>query len=91
PMRSNASIFALSLLAALGGGAPGYAHAAQRMGSVAAQAYGPLQDSQSSETWRAADGTLRSRPAPPPSQQQPQPDYPPAPEPVAPQPEPQPQ
>jgi rare lipoprotein A len=84
-MRSNASIFALLLLAALGGGAPSYAHAAQRMGSVAAQAYTGGQDSQSTETWRAADGTIRSRPA----RQQPQAQ--PAPEPVTQQPEPQPQ
>jgi rare lipoprotein A len=91
-MRSNASIFALSLLAALGGGTS-YAHAAQRMGSVAAQAYGGGQDSPSTETWRAADGTLRSRPA---RQQPVQPQYQ-APEPVVrqpqyqPAPEPQPQ
>ncbi|MDG2532960.1 SPOR domain-containing protein [Sphingomonas sp. HITSZ_GF] len=79
-MRSNASISALTLLAALGGGAPSYA---QNLGSVGAQAYGGSQDAQSSETWRAADGTLRTRPA----RQQPQPQYQPAPQ----QPEPQPQ
>lgn len=86
-MRSNASIFALTLLAALGSGAPSFAHAMQQ-GSVGAQAYGgPQSDDQSTETWRAADGTLRSRPA----RQQPvqQPQYQPAPEPVAPQPVPQ--
>lgn len=89
-MRSNANIFALSLLAAMGGGAAGHAHAAQHMGSVGAQAYGIQQsqpDPQSTETWRAADGTIRSRPA----RVQPAP----APESVAPpaepQPEPQPQ
>lgn len=65
-MRSNASIFTLTLLAALGGGAPSHAHSMQRMGSVGAQAYGG-QD-QSTETWRAADGTIRSRPV----RQQPQ-------------------
>lgn len=81
-MRSNASIFALTLLAALGGGAPSYAHVPQQ-GSVGAQAYGG-QD-QSTETWRAADGTIRSRPA------RVQPSYQPAPEPVAPPPEPQPE
>lgn len=63
-MRSNASIFALTLLAALGGGAPSYANSLQQRGSVGAQAYGGAQDAQSNETWRAADGTLRSRPAP---------------------------
>lgn len=82
-MRSNASIFALSLLALLGGGAVSHAQAAQQRGSVGAQAFGG-QD-QSSETWRAADGTLRSRPARTPPQAQAQPDYQPAP----PQPEPQ--
>ncbi|MEP9360509.1 SPOR domain-containing protein [Sphingomonas sp. KR3-1] len=86
-MRSNASIFALSLLAALGGGAS-HAHAAQRMGSVAAQAYTGGQDSQPAETWRAADGTLRSRPA---RQQPVQPEVQPAPEPVIQQPAPEPQ
>ncbi|MBB4098025.1 SPOR domain-containing protein [Sphingomonas kyeonggiensis] len=83
-MRSNANIFALSLLAAMGGGASSHAHAAQHMGSVGAQAYGAQQsqpDPQSTETWRAADGTIRSRPA----------RVQPAPEPVAPSPEPQPE
>ena len=84
-MRSNANIFALSLLAATGGGAAGHAHAAQHMGSVGAQAFGTPQqsqlDTQSTETWRAADGTIRSRPA----------RVQPAPEPVAPPPEPQPE
>jgi rare lipoprotein A len=79
-MRSNASIFTLTLLAALGGGAPSHAHVLQQ-GSVAAQAYGG-QD-QSTETWRAADGTMRSRPV----RQQPQPEVQPEPQ----QPEPQPQ
>ncbi len=51
-MRSNASIFALSLLA-LGGGAPSHAQPLQRQGSVGAQAYGGPQsqpDDQSAET-----------------------------------------
>lgn len=94
-MRSNASIFALTLLAALGGGMPSHALAAQQRGSVGAQAYGgdsSPPDDQSTETWRAADGTLRSRPA---RQQPVQPQYQPAPEPMpqqpAPQYEPQPQ
>ncbi|NYT40113.1 SPOR domain-containing protein [Sphingomonas sp. R-74633] len=51
---------------------------------MAAQAYGG--DDQSTETWRAADGTLRSRPA---RQQPAQPQVQPAPEPVEQQPEPQ--
>lgn len=83
-MRSNANILALSLLAALGSGAASNALAAQQRGSIGAQAYGGGQD-QSTETWRAADGTIRSRPA----RQQPQPQY--QPEPVQQQPEPQPQ
>jgi rare lipoprotein A len=61
-MRSNASIFALTLTVAAV--APSHAHALQQRGSIGAQAYGGAQDAQSSETWRAADGTLRSRPAP---------------------------
>ncbi len=61
-MRSNASIFALTLTAVAV--APSHAHALQQRGSVGAQAYGGAPDGQSSETWRAADGTLRSRPAP---------------------------
>ena len=72
-MRSNASIFALTLTVVAV--APSHAHAPQQRGSVAAQAYGGAQES--SETWRAADGTLRSRPAPV--------------QPAAPEPEPQPQ
>ncbi|MDH4746776.1 SPOR domain-containing protein [Sphingomonas sp. CBMAI 2297] len=86
-MRSNASIFALSLLA-LGGGAPSHAQPVQRQGSVGAQAYGGPQsqpDDLSAETWRAADGTIRTRPA----RVQPQPQ--PASEPVAAQPDPQPE
>ncbi|WP_342251601.1 SPOR domain-containing protein [Sphingomonas sp. OTU376] len=74
-MRSNASIFALTLTVVAV--APSHAHALQQRGSVAAQAYGGAQDAQSGETWRAADGTLRSRPAPA--------------RPAAPEPEPQPQ
>lgn len=88
-MRSNASIFALSLLA-LCGGAPSHAQPLQRQGSVGAQAYGGPQsqpDDASAETWRAADGTIRTRPA------RVQPQYQPAPEPVStpPEPEPRPQ
>jgi rare lipoprotein A len=80
-MRWNAKILALSLLAAISGGAPGHALAAQQRGSVGAQAFGGGQD-QSTETWRAADGTLRSRPArtPPQTQPQYQTQYPPAPQ-----------
>jgi rare lipoprotein A len=81
-MRSNASISALTLLAALGGGAPSHAHPLQQ-GSVGAQAYGG-QD-QSTETWRAADGTIRTRPA----RQQPQPQPQSQPEPQQPEPQPQ--
>ncbi|NIJ64759.1 rare lipoprotein A [Sphingomonas leidyi] len=86
-MRSNASIFALSLLA-LCGGVPSHAQPLQRQGSVGAQAYGGPQsqpDDASAETWRAADGTIRTRPA------RVQPQSQPAPEPMVVQPEPQPQ